>query len=238
MRADRRGWTTSVSSFWCVSLIAAGLCAAATAAGWFVDPVHAADTEGFFAEVSLNTNHLGGTEEREPGDSPDDVFIGENAPGGTILFAYGLTPKFALRAAISGAGHESTEPNVDFHFGSLTIEAAFIFREGSDVRPYVYGGLGAFQLESNDGSGLVGVLPTEAKFDYETNGPGMDFGGGLCSFIGDHFVFDAGLRFDLIRWEDETAKWTLQDGSTIVVNDVVDEDGTAAKLLLGAGWWF
>jgi hypothetical protein len=202
----------------------------------FVDPVQAADTEGFFVEILLNTNHLGRTDEREPGDSPEDVFIGENAPGGTFVFAYGFTPAFALRAAISGAQHESTEPDVDFQYGSVTIEASYIFRAESDVRPYVYGGLGIFDLESDNGSGNVGLLP--ASYDYGTHGPGMDFGGGLYSFIGNHFVFDAGLRFDLISWENETARWTVVDGSTVIVNDPVEESGAAAKLLLGAGWWF
>lgn len=239
MNAKLRTWKCAdalQSPRWARTIAVGGW--AVVAAGLFASPVHAADTEGFFVEASVNTNHLGGTSERQQGDSPDDVFIGENAPGGTVILAYGLTPSFALRAAVSGADHESTEPDVDFHFSSLSIEASYIFRTGSEVRPYLYGGLGIFSLDSTEGSGFISASPNEADYEFETNGPGMDFGGGLYSFIGEHFVFDAGLRFDLISWDKETAEWTLGDGTKVSVNNPVDEDGTAAKLLLGAGWWF
>jgi hypothetical protein len=63
-------------------------------------------------------------------------------------------------------------------------------------------------------------------------------GGGLYSFLGEHFVFDAGLRFDLIGWEEETTRRTLDDGSTVIVLSPLQDDGTASKIILGVGWWF
>ena len=177
--------------------------------------------------MNLNTNHLSGVATREVTDPAASVYVAENAPGGTLLLAYGLTPSFNVRLAISGADHETTDPEINLHYGSLTMEAAYVFRNGREVRPYLYTGVGTFSLESS-----------EDEYDYEASAPGFALGGGLYSFLGEHFVFDAGLRLDLISWEEETTRRTLIDGSTIIVQSPVQEDGTASKIVLGAGWWF
>ncbi len=190
-------------------------------------PSSGADTEGFFFEFCGNSNHLGGVEDREPGDAEQSIFLGENAPGGTIVLAYGFTPSFPVRLSVSGAEHNTTDPDVDVQFSSVTLEGAYVFRAGTPVRPYVYGGFGGFRLKSR-----------LDEFDYEATGPGIDVGVGLYSFLGSHFVFDAALRFDFVNWETETARVDLGDGNTAVVERPLREEGSAAKILLGIGWWF
>ncbi len=185
------------------------------------------DTEGFFVEFCGNSNHLGGAEDREAGDADESIFIGEGGPGGTLIFAYGFTPSFPVRLSISGAEHNTTDPDVDVGFSSVTAEGAYIFRAGTSVRPYVYGGFGAFALRSR-----------KDEFDFEVTGPGVDVGVGLYSFLGDHFVFDAALRFDFVNWGTQTTSVDLGGGNTAIVETPVREDGAASKILLGVGWWF
>lgn len=184
------------------------------------------DTRGFFVEFLGNSNHV---EEPEDAETAEDgaVVVGENGPGGTLLLAYGFTPSFAGRLSISGAEHTTTDPDIDVQFSSVTIEGAYIFRAGTSVRPYLYGGVGAFSVASD-----------QEAFDFETTGPGIDMGVGLYSFLGDHFVFDAALRFDFINWETQTATRRLENGDELIVETPVDEEGGAAKILLGVGWWF
>jgi hypothetical protein len=184
------------------------------------------DTEGFFAEFAVNTNHMA-AEDRGPNDPPGSVFVGENAPGGTFTIAYGFTPTFPLRLSVSGAEHETTDPDIEVQFGSLTLEGGYIFRPGHEVRPYLFGGVGAFSLSSE-----------ENEYDFETTGPGGVIGGGLYSILAQHFVFDAALRFDLVSWEKQTARRKLPDGSTQIIETPVDEAASAAKIILGIGWWF
>jgi hypothetical protein len=185
------------------------------------------DTEGLLIEFFGNTNHIGGAEDRDPGDPEQSIFVGENGPGGTLIFAYGFTPSFPLRLAFSGAEHNTTDPDVDVGFSSVTIEGGYIFRAGTSVRPYVYGGAGVWALRSRFD-----------EFDYETTGPGIDMGLGLYSFIGNHFVVDVALRFDFVNWENQTASVDLGVGNTAIVETPVREEGAASKILLGAGWWF
>lgn len=186
----------------------------------------AVDTEGLFVELAVNTNHLAAQDEEEAAAS-GSVFLGKNAVGGTILLGYGFTPSFAARLAISGAEHDTTDPEIKVSYGGLTLEGSYSFRAGQQVRPYIYGGLGGFSLQS-----------TQDEYDYESTGPGIGFGGGVHSFLGEHFVLDAGLRFDYVNWEKQTATRKLSDGSLQVVETPVNESGGASKIVLGAGWWF
>lgn len=190
-------------------------------------PTSGPNTEGFFVEFCGNSNHIGNAEDRDENDGPNDVFVGENAAGGTIVLAYGFSPSFPLRFSISGAEHNTTDPDVKVSFASVTLEGGYIFRAGTPVRPYLYGGLGAFSLSSR-----------QDEYDYETTGPGVDFGFGLYSFLGEHFVIDAALRFDFVNWETQTATIKLPNGDTATVETPVNDEGAASKILLGAGWWF
>ncbi len=183
------------------------------------------NTEGFFLEFLGISNHVGEPEKID--DDANAVLVGENGPGGTLTLAYGFTPSFPLRLTVSGAEHNTTDPDVDVQFSSVNVEGGYIFRAGTSVRPYLYGGVGAYSAASDQGG-----------YDYETTGPGIDIGFGLYSFLGDHFVIDAALRFDFINWETQTETRRLENGDDVIVETPVDEEGAASKILLGAGWWF
>lgn len=207
------------------------LCAVAVssvlAAGQAVWAQTGPNTEGFFVEFCGNSNHVGGAQDREIGDDSNSIFVSENGPGGTLNLAYGFTPSFPLRLSFSGAEHNTNDPEVDVEVSSVTIEGGYIFRAGTSVRPYLYGGVGTYSLQSK-----------QDDYDFETTGPGMDFGVGLYSFLGEHLVFDAALRFDFMNWEKQTATVELPNGNTAIVETPVSEEGSASKILLGAGWWF
>lgn len=185
-----------------------------------------ADTEGFFLGFGLHASVVGTND--PPDNAPvGSAFVEEEGGGVALTLAYGLTPRFATRVALSGTSHETTDPDVEVRFSSATLEAQYLFRESQPLRPYLFGGVGGFNLESQ-----------QDRFRYETTGPGLVFGAGLLYFLGEHFALDFALRADLINWEESTAETVLPDGGTVQVSKPIEEEGSAAKFLFGAGWWF
>ena len=184
-----------------------------------------ADSEGFFVGLDLHSSHIGAEERTEA--SPDNsVYVDEVGGGISLSLGYGFTPSFPLRLRMSFAGHETSDPAVDVTYASAVIEAAYLFRKGEQTRPYIFGGLGGFNLESR-----------QDFFIYDTSGPGTVFGGGLLYFATPNFSLDFALRLEFINWEQVVAK-TVIGGTTFEVETPIDENGSSGKIIFGASYWF
>lgn len=186
----------------------------------------AAATDGFFLGLDFHTSHIN-AEDEGPNAPVGSVFIDDNGGGATFFLGYGITPSFPLRLNLSVAEHETNDTSVEFFYSSLTLEAAYLFRNGEPLRPYVLGGFGGFSVRSR-----------KDAFDFETTGPGFVIGTGIVYFLSEHFALDFALRGDLINWDKQTATITFPNGSQAIVETPVEGDGAAGKFLFGVSVWF
>lgn len=203
---------------WALAGAAALLCCPGAAA--------TAGTDGWMVGLDFGTSHIG-AEDPSPGDPANSVYVDETGGGGTLLVGYGFTPSFVLRLNVSGAQHDTSDPDTEFWISSGTIEGLYLFRNPEPLRPYVMGGVGGFSMRSR-----------RDELDFEVTGPGAVVGAGLVYFLGKHFALDFGVRGDFINWEESKATFKFPDGSTASVATPVEGEGSAAKFLFGAGWWF
>ncbi len=184
----------------------------------------AADTDGFFFGLDLHSNHLGG--EDAPADpSPDVVFVDQNGGGADLFLGWGFGPSFPVRLSVCGAAHETSDPDIEVTYTGITIDGMYLFRNPEPLRPYLYGGIGGFALTSR-----------RDALDWETSGPGILFGGGLLYFCGDTFALDFSARAELVNWERTRATWHLPAGDA-TAETPIEEEGSAAKILVGVSWW-
>lgn len=159
-------------------------------------------------------------------EEADEVVVDETAPGGAIQVGYLVTPSFMLRLYAAAADHPTSQAGIDLRFGGGTIDAVYLFREGYDVRPYLFAGLGGFSLESRRGD-----------LTYKTEGPGMTAGAGMHAMLGGRVSLHGSLRVEWVNWRETSATITAPGGGTATVTTPVDESGTAVKLTLGIGFW-
>jgi len=153
------------------------------------------------------------------------VLIEETAPGAGLQIGYLFTPNFQLRLFAAVAEHETSDPDVKIQVGGSTLDAVYLFRAGRKVRPYVFGGLGGFTVESQ-----------QADLLYKAEGPGMALGGGVHVMLGRKVSLHGALRFEAINWDKVTATYSGSGGSASVTVPV-DEEGTAGKVLVGVVFW-
>lgn len=186
----------------------------------------AAGTEGFLLGLDFGTSHIG-ADDPSADDPAASVYVDETGGGASLLLGYGFTPSFTLRLNVSGAQHDTSDPDTEFWISSGTIEALYLFRNPDPLRPYIFGGLGGFSMRSR-----------RDELDFEVTGPGAVVGGGLVYFLGENFALDFAVRGDFINWEESTATYTFPNGTTATVAAPVEGEGSAAKFLFGAGWWF
>lgn len=162
------------------------------------------------------------------GDDEDDdeLAIEEGGAGGALQFGYRFTPRFLLRLYASGAVHETDRPDVDVTFSGGLIEAVYLFRPGQAFRPYVFGGLGGYRAEAEEGD-----------FTYSTEGPGASFGGGMYYWFTPHASLHGSARIEAVNWDEATV--TLDTPTGLLEATIpVDDSGSAGKLTLGMAFWF
>lgn len=184
-----------------------------------------ADTEGFLLGLDLHYSKIG-TEEASDTSPENSVFVDSDGGGVTLLLGYGFTPSFALRFALSGSNHETSDSDVDVAYANALIEAMYVFRPGEMFRPYLLGGIGASSLESR-----------QDPFRYETTGSCASLGVGLLYFVNEYFAFDAAGRLEFVTWEKASATLDTDHGD-ITVETPVDDEGSAGKIFLGVNYWF
>ncbi|MDO9171797.1 MAG: outer membrane beta-barrel protein [bacterium] len=153
------------------------------------------------------------------------LFIEETAPGAGLQIGYLFTPNFQVRLFAAAAEHETSDPDVKIRVGGGTFDAVYLFRAGQKVRPYVFGGLGGFTVESQ-----------QADLLYKAEGPGMALGGGVHVMLSRKVSLHGALRYEAINWDKVTATYEGSGGSTSVTVPV-DEEGTAGKVLVGVVFW-
>ena len=152
--------------------------------------------------------------------------VDEEGDGGALQVGYLFSPNFQVRFYGSGATHKTDNPDVEILFSGALIEVVYLFNAGQRFRPYVFGGLGGFVAESQQGG-----------FTYETEGSGASFGGGLHYFLNSYVSVHSSARFEAVNWE--TLRVTLDTGvGTIGAVAPAEASGGAAKFTLGLGFWF
>lgn len=186
----------------------------------------ATDTSGWMLGLDFSTSHADFADPTGTSSS-NAVFIDDNGAGANLLFGYGFTRSFALRANLASAQHNTTDANTEFLISSGTIEAMYVFRDPRAFRPYILGGVGGFTARSR-----------QDDFDFDVTGPGVVLGAGFAYFMTPRFAFDFAARGDFINWDTATATVTLPGGSTATAEAPIEEEGSAAKLLFGVNWWF
>ncbi len=159
-------------------------------------------------------------------DRADGLFIEETAPGAGLQFGYMFTQNFQVRLYAAAADHGTSNPDLDIRVGGGTFDAVYLFRTGRQVRPYVFGGLGGFNLESR-----------QADLLYSAEGPGMAIGGGVQVMLGRRVSLHGALRFEAIYWEKVSATYAGPGGGSATVTVPVDEEGTTGNVLLGISLW-
>ena len=156
----------------------------------------------------------------------DTLVIEEDGGGGALQVGYSFSPSFQLRFYGSGALHETSNPDVDILFSGALFEAVYLFKPGQNFRPYVFGGLGGFVAESQQGN-----------FTYSMEGPGASLGGGLHYFLNNHVSIHSSVRLEAVNWD--TVNMTFDTRSGIIELEApIDESGTATTFTLGMGLWF
>lgn len=160
-------------------------------------------------------------------DNASTVVVDESAPGVGFQAGYLFTPTFMVRLYAGSADHHTNDPNVDIRFGGGTVDAVYLFSPGAKVRPYVFGGVGGFKLESQQASAL----------SYSAEGGGAALGAGLHVMLGRKVSLHGSLRFEAVNWNKVTATYTASNGSQAIVSTPVDENGNAAKFTVGLSVW-
>lgn len=183
----------------------------------------AADTEGLVLGIDLLSSRLG-SPEGSP-DDPLDLFVDRIGGGMNAFIGWGFGPSFPVRLSLAAAGHPTNDPQIDVAYGALTIDGMYLFRNPEPMRPYLYGGFGGFALAAR-----------QPAVDWTTTGPGVLFGGGIFYFVGDTFALDFSVRGEFVNWERTRATRRTESG-TVTVETPIQEEGRAAKVLLGASWW-
>jgi hypothetical protein len=157
------------------------------------------------------------------GSTADDgaLTVDERAPGGGLQMGYAFDEAFLLRLYVAGADHATNDPDVDLRFAGGTLDLCYRFRPGQALRPYVFGGLGGYALESQQDALL-----------YEVQGTGAAFGGGILYRLGRRISLHASARIEAVNWETVRAVYDGPGGS-IEVETPIDDSGSAVKLTLG-----
>ena len=184
-----------------------------------------ADTRGLSCGLRFHSSQLGSLE-RAADDVPQSVFIDETGGGGGLWLGWGFDDSFSLRLSVDGAAHETTDPAIEVGYGSVTLEALYLFRNPDHLRPFVVGGIGGF-----------GLLSRDDQYDYGTAGGGLVTGGGLYYFFGETFALEFSGRLEFVNWEEKVAS-RIDDGDSQNVTTPVESEGIAGKLTFGVSTWF
>lgn len=159
-------------------------------------------------------------------EDDDDLRIEDGGGGAALQFGYRFTPSFLLRLYASGAKHDTDRTDIDVVFSGATFEAVYVFRPDQAFRPYVFGGLGGFRAEAEEGD-----------YTYSTEGPGMALGGGMFYWFSPHVSLHASLRMEAVNWDKATVSLDTP-GGLLEAEIPVDDSGSAGKLTMGMAFWF
>jgi opacity protein-like surface antigen len=181
---------------------------------------------GFSIMLQFVTNLIG-AEDPGPAGPSGQLFIDEVGGGGQFGLGYAFTAHFSLGLALGVVRHRTSQSDVEAYHSSITIDARYEFLSHERARPYLFAGIGGTTLALSRGD-----------LESEVRGGVALLGAGLVYPLTRHFALDFGARLDRINWTEVQVTQQLPDGSEIVLEDPVDDEGGAVKFLLGAGWKF
>lgn len=164
-------------------------------------------------------------EDPPPDHDPEEVYI-ENGGGGVALhLGYTFTPSFALQLAFGAVIHDTTIEGLEVAHSSVVLEAHYRFLPGERARPYLFGGLGGTTLEADVDA-----------YESEVNGSMAIVGAGMHVFLTRHFLLDIAGRIDLINWDRIRFRHEQANGTAILLDRPLDEDGGSVELRFGILW--
>ena len=162
----------------------------------------------------------------EDNNDEDSISVDEKASGGALQIGYRFSPNFMLRIYGGTADHPTSDPKVDIRFGGGLFEGVYLYRDGQSLRPYMFGGVGGFGLESQQASLL-----------YKAEGAGVSFGGGLHYLVSRRVSLHGSLRLEAVNWNTVSVTYTAPDGGELAVETPVEESGFASKVTFGVAFW-
>jgi hypothetical protein len=143
--------------------------------------------------------------------------------GAGLVVGYGLTPRWALYANLSGGHVQDPDSHKIFGLGHFDVGTRVHFRTGPHVVvPFVQAGLarraGYMTLDTSTGS-----------HDFKGTGTGVAFGGGLNAHVTPAFAFSGGVTWSAGNF----SRYTI-DGVTL---PGVSSHATSARMHLGLIWF-
>ena len=172
--------------------------------------------KGFYLGFRLSSSNL------HTDDETQDFRVDSNGGGLVLLAGYTFNRVFSLELDILGAGHQTTNADIDARFGGFELFAHYRWRPGHALRPYAKAGLGVYGVTLDDGSNSVSV-----------SGGGIPLGGGFDYFFTNHFSLGLDLTHHIIEYNQAE----IDLGGNTVGFDI-DEDGAQTALGLAFNFYF
>jgi hypothetical protein len=172
--------------------------------------------KGFYLGLRLSTSNL------HTDDETQDFFVKPDGGAFVLLAGYSLNRVFSLELDIIGAGHQTSDPNIDASFAGFELFAHYRWRPGRNFRPYIKGGLGVYGVTLRDSSNRVSV-----------GGGGVPLGGGFDYFFTNHFSLGIDLTHHIIGY----SQAEIDLGGNTVGFDI-DENGAQTALGLAFNFYF
>ncbi len=131
-----------------------------------------------------------------------------------------------LRLYVAGAEHPTSVEGTDLLIAGGSFDLVAFLGGHPRFRPYLFGGLGGFEMESQ-----------QPNLTLSTEGVAVAFGAGCHYHLGGLVSLHGSARVEAINWNKSRATLYFPNGTNIVTETVVSESGTAAKLTLGVAFW-
>lgn len=155
--------------------------------------------------------------------TPDSSFsIAEDGGGLQFFLGYRFDTGFSLQLDLSGAAHETSDPDIDAGVVALQFFVQYRFARGHWFRPYLKGGFGGYGLGVSDGNARATI-----------SGGGVAFGGGFDFFLNRHFSLGLDLTHNIIDYN----KIEVELGGATYGLDI-DDEGSNTTVGLAATVYF
>ncbi|MBU0740907.1 porin family protein [bacterium] len=155
----------------------------------------------------------------------DLVSVDEQSGGAALQVGYRFSPAFMLRVYGGGADHATNISGIDIRFVSSLLEGVYLFGEGRAFRPYLFGGVGGYKLESQQDALL-----------FAAEGAGISFGGGAHYLVGGSVSLHGSVRLEAVNWNKVTVTYS-GSGGDVALETPVEESGFASKVTFGVAFW-
>jgi len=171
--------------------------------------------------LDIQHNQLGDDQSR------DEISFESEAPGAGIHVGVMVARRLMLRLHATESNHPTNEPDVSIRYAGVSIDLLYMFREDQVLRPYIFGGLGGYDLQS-----------IQDNLTFDTVGGAMTFGIGGYWWMSQSFSLHSQARVEAINWLNTTAVLDRPDGSTVTTETLIQDSGVAGSLSLGVAYWF